>query len=343
MIDNYLLHCHYSGAVRNSTLISFIQLYKLNIIIKQKKVYLTNNQLSFDGQNLLPKIKQIQEILNKTKDPFNDIGQLWFHLIKHYKFIYHYDRLLILDMIESNIKHIELRLTLGSHFYKPQNFIPIEQEIRILYGLKSLYQRNQKSMVIICQYSKCKKNISKYFIDIINILVKYPHFLEIIKAFDLVGYEDLCYSLDYFKNQIIEIKQKLESHHLNIPFVFHAGEIENPIQKSLNNILFALKYGSNRIAHGIQILYSPNILKEIKKKKILLEVCPISNLKLRHIKDPTIYYKLYQQGIRLSINTDDPNKLVDCTIEDNYNLLLNNGFQKKDLRKIIKWSKDYSL
>ena len=165
--------------------------------------------------------------------------------------------------------------------------------------------------------------------------------MKVIKAFDLVGDENNCNSLWKFEKEIILIKKILSKNNLNIPFLFHAGETKN-INKSLSNIKFAIKYGGNRIGHGFQVYNDDNLINQIIKKNILLEICPISNIKLNNISDISIYYKLYKKGVKMSINTDDPNKLNDCTINDNYKILLNNGFNLNDLKILKHYSKLFS-
>ena len=84
---------------------------------------------------------------------------------------------------------------------------------------------------------------------------------------------------------------------INKPFFFHAGEIE----ESFDNLSFAINNGGNRIAHGIHIIKYEELLKEVIKKKIVLEICPISNIKLGVVDDPLIA-KIINKGVLLSIS-----------------------------------------
>ena len=85
-------------------------------------------------------------------------------------------------------------------------------------------------------------------------------------------------------------------------------------------------------------------MKEVIKKKIVLEICPISNIKLGVVDDPLIYKKLLDKGVLLSISPDDPNKLGDKNLFYNFIFLLEkSNFSIDDLYKCIIVSINRSL
>lgn len=63
-----------------------------------------------------------------------------------------------------------------------------------------------------------------------------------------------------------------------------------------------------RIGHGINCIHSPETMAMVKDKGIALEICPTSNIFLGLFKDMDShpFPKLYEAGIILSINSDDP-------------------------------------
>lgn len=63
-----------------------------------------------------------------------------------------------------------------------------------------------------------------------------------------------------------------------------------------------------RIGHGVQAIHSPEMLALLKERNIALEVCPSSNIKLGLFPDMQQhpFPILLQQGIQLSLNSDDP-------------------------------------
>jgi adenosine deaminase len=63
-----------------------------------------------------------------------------------------------------------------------------------------------------------------------------------------------------------------------------------------------------RVDHGIKLLDDPATLKEFVDRRIMVTVCPLSNVELRcvsHVRDLPIR-KYLDAGVRFSINSDDP-------------------------------------
>ncbi len=74
-----------------------------------------------------------------------------------------------------------------------------------------------------------------------------------------------------------------------------------------------------RIDHGIRLVDDQSLMKRVAEQKILVTMCPISNVKLRcvkEIKDLPIRTFL-DNGVRFSINSDDP-AYFGGYIQDNY-------------------------
>jgi adenosine deaminase len=91
---------------------------------------------------------------------------------------------------------------------------------------------------------------------------------------------------------------------LGLRAVAHAGE-EGPaeyIHEALD-LLFV-----DRIDHGVRCDDDPALVQRIVDKQIPLTVCPLSNLKLRVVKDlkQHNFAKLLRKGVPVTINSDDP-------------------------------------
>lgn len=84
----------------------------------------------------------------------------------------------------------------------------------------------------------------------------------------------------------------------------HAGE-EGPaayIAGAMNSL------GVERIDHGIQLHMDTELMRQVAKERILLTVCPLSNVLLRcvdHVREVPIR-KFLDAGVKFSINSDDP-------------------------------------
>ena len=90
----------------------------------------------------------------------------------------------------------------------------------------------------------------------------------------------------------------------NLRTVAHAGE-EGPaayIREALD-LLFV-----ERVDHGVRCEEDKELVEELIKKQTPLTVCPLSNLKLRVVKDlrDHNFARLLRKGVLVTINSDDP-------------------------------------
>lgn len=95
----------------------------------------------------------------------------------------------------------------------------------------------------------------------------------------------------------------------------HAGEFS-----SAEGMVEAMTYlPIQRIGHGVNCIYSPETMAMVKDKDISLEVCPTSNIFLGLFKDMNHHPlpKLYDAGIKISINSDDP-PFMSTTLGEEY-------------------------
>ncbi len=91
---------------------------------------------------------------------------------------------------------------------------------------------------------------------------------------------------------------------LGLRLVAHAGEDAGP-----ESIWGAIKtLNVERIGHGVTVVKDPTLLKEIKSRGITIEACPTSNLRIGAVKSVKEHpiRGFIKQGIRVSVNSDDP-------------------------------------
>jgi adenosine deaminase len=317
-----LIHCHYSGIVKGENLIKYLFL--------KKKISFNNGQLIHTRyvNNNINK-EEVLEYFYNNEANFETIGNLFYNIIKNVSFFEDYNYLIIRQMKEQNIDNIQFRIKLGSYFRNKKK-ISIEEEIKLFYNIQKLYKKFNKKFSIIVQSSRFSNKTYSYFDTILHILENNFNYKSIIKGFDIVGNENKK-PLSYHKNDILKLLDRMKK--LKIEFFFHAGETEGIYTKS--NLEFSLKYGGNRIAHGIQLLKYPLLLNVALKRKTVLEISPLSNVILEKYK-PDIFKKLKDSGVLFTINSDDPNKLGDKDLTDNYIYLFKkSGFTFNDFKKSI--------
>jgi aminodeoxyfutalosine deaminase len=93
----------------------------------------------------------------------------------------------------------------------------------------------------------------------------------------------------------------------------HAGELVGPA--SIRGALEAL--GAERIAHGIRAVEDPALVAELSTRRIALDICPTSNLRLgvyASLADHPLA-QLYAENVAVTVNSDDP-ALFNTTLND---------------------------
>ena len=106
----------------------------------------------------------------------------------------------------------------------------------------------------------------------------------------------------------------------------HAGE-EGPVEY-IRAALEQLDVG--RVDHGIRLSEDENLMKEVAQRKILITVCPLSNVRLRCVKNvgELPIKKFLNAGVHFSINSDDPayfgGYILDnyCAVQESFDLTI---------------------
>ncbi|KAF2031810.1 adenosine deaminase [Setomelanomma holmii] len=84
----------------------------------------------------------------------------------------------------------------------------------------------------------------------------------------------------------------------------HAGEEGDPTY--ISGALDALH--AERIDHGIRLVEDPALMERVIKERIMLTVCPLSNVCLRAVENvgQVPIRKFLEAGVKFSLNSDDP-------------------------------------
>lgn len=114
-------------------------------------------------------------------------------------------------------------------------------------------------------------------------------------AADLAGAESL-----YPMSEFMELFKKTKE--MGMPFTLHAGECG-----SVQNILDSVEAGAARIGHGIAMRGHKDVQKELQKKGIGIEMCPISNLQTKAVESTKDYpmREFLNAGLKVTVNTDN--------------------------------------
>lgn len=114
----------------------------------------------------------------------------------------------------------------------------------------------------------------------------------------------------------------------------HAGEFEGA--KDVNAALDLLK--TKRIQHGIGAAFDPVTLQRLLDENVALDMCPVSNVKLRSVPDVKKHpiRKLFDAGVTLTVSTDDPTVFGNDLVHE-YDLLMTQlNFSEKEVIKVVR-------
>lgn len=226
------------------------------------------------------------------------------------------------DMKSENVIYAEVRFAPMQH----TSILTAEEVIdSIIEGLDKV---DIKINLLLCMLRNATSEDNKKVIDL---ALKYKN--NRVVGIDLAGAEAL-YKTSTFES-LFEYAKKL-----NINYTIHAGEDDGP-----ESILSAINFGAKRIGHGVRVLENKEVVKLVKDKKILLEVCPTSNVQTNicHTINEHPIRKLFDNDLLLSINTDN-RTVSNTTLTDEYEkVALAFNFKKEDFKKINMDTIDYAF
>lgn len=143
---------------------------------------------------------------------------------------------------------------------------------------------------------------------------------------------DLAGAEEDFPPELFE-KPFQRAHQAGLAITAHSGEVSDP-----KHILTSIKkLKAKRIGHGVQAITSLDVISELKKHHIPLELCPTSNVMTQAV--PSIrehpIKKLMKAGVPVTINSDDPT-LFDTTLSNEYKTCVENlDFSIQEIKKTI--------
>lgn len=128
----------------------------------------------------------------------------------------------------------------------------------------------------------------------------------------VIDHKDTFVGVDLADNEVgFDSKPFSELFHrakkAGLGITIHSGEAN--VEKAPRYVRDAIDYlGAERIGHGVQIYRSEEMMKYVKDRKVVLELCPTSNYLTNAIPSLADHplKRLYDYGVLTTINTDDP-------------------------------------
>ena len=248
------------------------------------------------------KVNNLEEYLEKFDLPIS-IMQTRENLIE-------ISKQLALDLKEDNIIYAEIRF--APIFHTKEGLTQEQIVDSVLEGLNTVKEVKTNLILCLMRGTSHEENLKTLF-------TAHKYLNNGVVGIDLAGAENL-YPNSLYKKLIKKARA------LSIPITIHAGEASN-----YKSVVSALKMGAKRIGHGIKSVDNDKLINRLVKEKIVLEVCPTSNLQTKIIKTYNEHpiKKLYDKKVLVTINTD--NKTVS-------NITLSKEYEK--LHKTFNFNKE---
>lgn len=149
-----------------------------------------------------------------------------------------------------------------------------------------------------------------------------------VVGIDIAGPGNPAFRIDEYKALI----QKAKSEGLKV--TIHTGEAGDA--DDMSEVVEKLQ--PNRIGHGIRAAKDKDLMQELVKQNIVLEICPLSNIVTNAVKDmaemKTILRTFVDNGVKFTINTDWPEVIEGAHLWRQYQLLLNEKIlSEEELKK----------
>jgi len=208
---------------------------------------------------------------------------------------------------EQNLLIVEYRHIFGMLFDENNTFLTIEEEVAVIQEV--YHQFRAEHPLFEVRIISCGLKVlgtTGVNVSVENTLKAKRLLPDMVTGYDLVCEEDPNETTLFFLDQIIKLKLREEAEpDLKMELYLHGGETNSTKNENLYD---SLLLGVKRIGHGLAILNSPKLQKLVKKRNILIEVSPISNMVLGYTLDLRNHAAktLMARGVQISINSDDP-------------------------------------
>jgi aminodeoxyfutalosine deaminase len=126
-----------------------------------------------------------------------------------------------------------------------------------------------------------------------------------------------------------------------IPRVPHAGEALGPasVWTAIDDL------HAVRVGHGVRSIEDPQLVRELARRQIPLEICPTSNIRLGIFRDFQNHplRKLWDAGVGVTIGSDDP-PMFNTDLNQEYRLLVDHfSFTQDEVERVSLNSLHFSL
>jgi len=265
------LHCHLDGSLSLET---------IKEIIPKDKLPLSDKDI-FKLLKVSENCKNLSEYLEKFDLPLlglqtnENLELAAYNMIK--------------DVAAENIRYIEVRFAPALSTNSGLSMGDIIQSV--VNGLK----KGEKDFNVYTNCIVCAMRQFSYKENSKMLKIAKDYLGHGVCALDLAG-DEIKYPT---KNHIDLFKLAKD---MNFPYTIHSGETG-----SIENVVLAVELEAKRLGHGIALGRDKNLMDEVKKLNIGIEMCPSSNIQTRAVENYDTYPmgKFLENEMLVSVNTDN--------------------------------------
>jgi len=300
------LHRHLEGSIEPRTLISIAKRRGLELPAYDEKGLKPYLQITGQDKTLLDFLKKF-ETIGKAFTDKDAIEEITYEAIK--------------DANTDNVKYAEFRF---SPVYMASQYGLKEEDVMkgVLDGVKKAKKDFDTDIRLIMIVER--QMGPKHAAHVERMAEQYMD--KGVVALDLANDE-----FHFPPGPYAEVFQKAKDAGLNI--TVHAGEAggADNVKVSVNDLK------ADRIGHGVRTFEDPTVEKDVLNKGIPLEMCPTSNVQTGATEslETHPFKRYYDEGIKVTINTDDPG-VSDIVLSDDYYKIVDQfGFSLQDVENFV--------
>ena len=277
MKHGYLeLHLHLDGSLRPATVWELAQQQGVDLGVS------TLEETAFE-MRVPPDCATLEECLKRFDMPLlvlqqeDAIQRVTYELVE--------------DLAKAGISYAEIRfapqLSLQKGLTQDQ---VVEAAIRGARQGMEAYPAIRVGLILCCMRGDHNEALN---LDTVETARKYLG--DVVCAVDIAGAESL-YATDLFR----PVFEKVQAY--GLPMTIHAGEAAGP-----DSMWTALSFGTRRIGHGIHAVEDPELIQELIRRDVTLEVCVTSNLDTKLVPSAAAHpvRQLFDAGVKVTVNSDN--------------------------------------
>ena len=283
------LHLHLDGAIRVSTIAALGEELGIQLPTYDPKKLAKFVQVDRDCHSLTDFLKRF-EVLYPILPYAKTQERIAYELCE--------------DCARDNVVYFETRF--APALACNDRFTAEDAVVAALEGLR----RGQRDFGVRCGLILCcyRSHALRQSVEIVQLAHKYRD--QGVVGIDLAGDENRFPATPHA--EAFALARKLE-----IPITIHAGEGGNP--EHIREAVF--EHGATRIGHGVSLGKDPELLKQVRDRGTVIEICLTSNLQTCTV--PSLadhpFRKFLDEKVRVTLNSDDPT-ISNITLTEEFEL-----------------------